>query len=257
MAIKHILIDLDGTLTDPKVGIHTSIRYAMDKLGYPLAADLNIDWTIGPPLKASLAKLLATQDDALAEQALLAYRERFSVIGLFENEVYPSVAETLKALKAEGYRLFVATAKPTIYAKSSRKYKKNLDIRLAEVRYLIQINQPQLALEKLEKIIQSNPHAEEALFIAGLTSIDLKQYDKAEQYLVDLRNSAKYQNEAYYYLAINAERKQHYETAKAYYRLVDGSLYIVSRRNLIAIYDKQENLHDALRFLTQERVNYP
>ncbi|HFF5005332.1 TPA: HAD hydrolase-like protein, partial [Acinetobacter baumannii] len=117
MAIKHILIDLDGTLTDPKVGIHTSIRYAMDKLGYPLAADLNIDWTIGPPLKASLAKLLATQDDALAEQALLAYRERFSVIGLFENEVYPSVAETLKALKAEGYRLFVATAKPTIYAK--------------------------------------------------------------------------------------------------------------------------------------------
>ncbi|WP_289333220.1 tetratricopeptide repeat protein [Acinetobacter baumannii] len=143
------------------------------------------------------------------------------------------------------------------YAKSSRKYKKNLDIRLAEVRYLIQINQPQLALEKLEKIIESNPHAEEALFIAGLTSIDLKQYDKAEQYLVDLRNSAKYQNEAYYYLAINAERKQHYETAKAYYRLVDGSLYIVSRRNLIAIYDKQENLHDALRFLTQERVNYP
>ncbi len=117
MAIKHILIDLDGTLTDPKVGIHTSIRYAMEMLGYPLAADLNIDWTIGPPLKASLAKLLATQDDALAEQALLAYRERFSVIGLFENEVYPSVAETLKALKAEGYRLFVATAKPTIYAK--------------------------------------------------------------------------------------------------------------------------------------------
>ena len=83
-AVKNILIDLDGTLTDPKVGIHTSIRYAMDKLGYPLAADLNIDWTIGPPLKASLAKLLATQDDALAEQALLAYRERFSVIGLLK-----------------------------------------------------------------------------------------------------------------------------------------------------------------------------
>lgn len=117
MTIKHILIDLDGTLTDPKVGIHTSIRYAMDKLGFPLAPDLNIDWTIGPPLKASLAKLLDTQDDALAEQALLAYRERYSVIGLFENEVYPSVAQTLKTLKEDGCKLFVATAKPTIYAK--------------------------------------------------------------------------------------------------------------------------------------------
>ena len=58
MAIKHILIDLDGTLTDPKVGIHTSIRYAMDKLGYPLAADLNIDWTIST-FKSVISKIIS------------------------------------------------------------------------------------------------------------------------------------------------------------------------------------------------------
>lgn len=115
--LRHILIDLDGTLTDPKLGIHTSIRYAMDKLGYPLAPELDIDWTIGPPLKASLMKLLDTENHDLGEQALLAYRERFSVIGLFENEVYPTVAETLEALKQRDYQLFVATAKPTVYAK--------------------------------------------------------------------------------------------------------------------------------------------
>ena len=115
--LRHILIDLDGTLTDPKLGIHTSIRYAMDKLGRPLAPELDIDWTIGPPLKASLMKLLDTENHDLGEQALLAYRERFSVIGLFENEVYPTVAETLEALKQRDYQLFVATAKPTVYAK--------------------------------------------------------------------------------------------------------------------------------------------
>lgn len=143
------------------------------------------------------------------------------------------------------------------FAKASRRNKDNLDIRLAEARYYIQINEQKEALSKLESIIKDHPDAQEALFIAGLTSIDLKQYEKAEQYLVDLRTSAKYQNEAYYYLAINAQRKQHYETAKAYYRLVDGSLYITSRRNMIAIFDKQDQLNDALRFLTQERVNYP
>ncbi|WP_312106224.1 tetratricopeptide repeat protein [Acinetobacter venetianus] len=143
------------------------------------------------------------------------------------------------------------------FAKASRRNKDNLSIRLAEARYYIQINEQKEALSKLESIIKDNPDAQEALFIAGLTSIDLKQYEKAEQYLVDLRTSAKYQNEAYYYLAINAQRKQHYETAKAYYRLVDGSLYITSRRNMIAIFDKQDQLNDALRFLTQERVNYP
>ncbi len=143
------------------------------------------------------------------------------------------------------------------FKKSSRKHKNNLDVRLAEARYLIKIKQPELALEKLKNIIKTWPDAEEALFIAGLTSIDLKNYDQAEQYLVALRYSNQYQNEAYYYLAINAERKQHLETAKAYYRLVDGSLYIVSRRNLIAIFEQQEKPDDALRFLTQERVNYP
>ena len=117
MTIKNILIDLDGTLTDPKAEIHRSIRYALKKLGQLLADEVDLDWTIGPPLKASLAKLLNTQDDDLAEQALLAYRERFSVTGLFENEVYPTVADTLQQLKAQGYQLFLATAKPTIFAK--------------------------------------------------------------------------------------------------------------------------------------------
>lgn len=116
--INTVLIDLDGTLTDPKVGITTSARYGLNKIGHPIADDVNIDWIIGPPLKASLAKILnVSVNDDLAEQALLGYRERFAVTGLFENLVYPSVAETLKALNERGYNLYVATAKPTIYAK--------------------------------------------------------------------------------------------------------------------------------------------
>ncbi|QIO07435.1 tetratricopeptide repeat protein [Acinetobacter shaoyimingii] len=141
--------------------------------------------------------------------------------------------------------------------RSSRKNRNNLEINLAEVRYLIKNGQPETGLNKLKHIIKRWPDAEEALIIAGLTAIDLKQYDLAEQYLVELRFSPKYQNDAYYYLAVNAERKEHFETAKAYYRLVDGNLYMLSRRSLIAIYNKQGKLHDVLRFLTQERVNYP
>lgn len=55
--IHTLLLDLDGTLTDPKVGITTSVRYALDKLGYSLSEETNIDWVIGPPLKASLAQI--------------------------------------------------------------------------------------------------------------------------------------------------------------------------------------------------------
>ena len=116
--IKNILIDLDGTLTDPKVGITTSARYGLEKVGFPIADSENIDWIIGPPLKASLAKILNVDaNDDLAEQALLGYRERFSVTGLFENHLFDDVAQTLEALKSKGYRLFLATAKPEIYAR--------------------------------------------------------------------------------------------------------------------------------------------
>lgn len=143
------------------------------------------------------------------------------------------------------------------YDKSSRKHRDNLEVRLAEAKYLIKLNQSDTALKKLESILKKWPKQEEALFLAGLTSIDLKQYEDAEKFLVELRYSAQYQNDAYYYLAVNAERKQHFETAKAYYRLVDGNLYPVSRRSMISIFAQQNKLQDALRFLTQERVNYP
>ena len=116
--IKNILIDLDGTLTDPKVGITTCARYGLAKVGHPIADDVNIDWIIGPPLKASLARILQVNvEDDLAEQALIGYRERFSSIGLYENKVYEHVAETLNQLQQKGYALYVATAKPTVYAK--------------------------------------------------------------------------------------------------------------------------------------------
>ncbi|MCO8073499.1 HAD-IA family hydrolase [Acinetobacter lwoffii] len=116
--IKNILIDLDGTLTDPKVGITTSARYGLEKIGHPISDEINIDWIIGPPLKASLAKILNVEaDHVLAEQAVMGYRERFAVKGLYENHVFEGVAETLAELKRRGYRLFVTTAKPTVYAK--------------------------------------------------------------------------------------------------------------------------------------------
>lgn len=116
--IHTLLLDLDGTLTDPKVGITTSVRYALDKLGYSLSEETNIDWVIGPPLKASLAQILNIDiHDPLVEHALTAYRERFAHIGLYENELYPHVQNTLSQLQQANYRIFLATAKPTIYAK--------------------------------------------------------------------------------------------------------------------------------------------
>lgn len=109
-----IYFDLDGTLTDPKPGITRSIQYALGRLDRAVPPEDELTWCIGPPLHASLKKLLGT--DELADRALLLYRERFADIGLFENQVYPGIEDTLSALTRSGRRLFVATSKAHIFA---------------------------------------------------------------------------------------------------------------------------------------------
>lgn len=112
-----ILFDLDGTLTDPKIGITTCIQYAIAQLGMEPPATDELLWCIGPPLSASFAKLLDTEVKALINQAISLYRDRFSTIGLFENELYPEIPEVIVSMRAEGYQTYVATSKPYIYAK--------------------------------------------------------------------------------------------------------------------------------------------
>jgi len=63
-----ILFDLDGTLTDPKIGITTCIQYAIAHLGMEPPATDELLWCIGPPLSASFAKLLDTEVKALINQ---------------------------------------------------------------------------------------------------------------------------------------------------------------------------------------------
>jgi phosphoglycolate phosphatase len=112
-SIQTILFDLDGTIADPKVGIIRSLGYALGKMGQPVPPEEDLLWCIGPPLLGSLEKLVGADR---AETAIALYRERFRTLGKLENYVYPGIPETLESLKTKGYRLFVATSKPHVYA---------------------------------------------------------------------------------------------------------------------------------------------
>ncbi|MFI5314762.1 MAG: HAD family hydrolase [Myxococcota bacterium] len=110
-----VLFDLDGTLTDPKLGITRSIQYALRKRGRPVPDADSLESLIGPPLEESFRSRFA-MSPAEARQAVDDYREYFAETGLFENAVYPGIPELLARLRAEGARLAVATSKPTVFA---------------------------------------------------------------------------------------------------------------------------------------------
>jgi len=117
MIVKNILFDLDGTLTDPRAGITRSIQFALNKLGNPIPKQEELLWCIGPPLLDSFEKILGPNSATLAEKALFYYRERFSRIGKFENKIYSDIHEALADLNQLGLSLFVATSKPSVYAR--------------------------------------------------------------------------------------------------------------------------------------------
>lgn len=54
-------------------------------------------------------------DKETAQKGIEYYRERYSEKGMYENTVYPGVENTLAELKRRGYRMAVASAKPTFY----------------------------------------------------------------------------------------------------------------------------------------------
>ena len=109
------LFDLDGTLTDPKLGITRSVQYALERLGRPVPEADALTWMIGPPLVAGFTELLGGTHEV--QEAVRLYRERYSDIGLFENEVYAGIPALLRQLRERDVRLYVATSKLHVFAR--------------------------------------------------------------------------------------------------------------------------------------------
>ena len=111
---KYFLFDLDGTLTDPKEGITTCVQYALHSLGIEEPDLDRLESFIGPPLKDSFMEFYG-MDEEQAQAAVKKYRERFNDKGLYENEIYPGIAPMLQMLSEKGFRLAVASSKPTVF----------------------------------------------------------------------------------------------------------------------------------------------
>ncbi len=109
----YLLFDLDGTLTDPVEGITKSVQYALGAKGIEEPDLKKLEIFIGPPLRDSFMEFYGMTPEE-AEEAVAKYRERYMPVGVFENEIYPGIAEMLKRCKAAGKKLAVASSKPQI-----------------------------------------------------------------------------------------------------------------------------------------------
>lgn len=115
MKITHVLFDLDGTLTDPGIGITNAVMYSLEKSGVEVGDRAEYYRFIGPPLIFSYMNYIGMMKEA-AEQAVRYYREYYNAGGMFENKVYEGIPELLMKLKERGKKLVLATSKPDHFA---------------------------------------------------------------------------------------------------------------------------------------------
>jgi phosphoglycolate phosphatase len=111
----HLVFDLDGTISDPAVGIGRSINYALTHFGYPAIADDQVTGYIGPPLVETFVAITATSSPNVVVGLVGKYRERYATIGYSENVIYPGIPEVLTAL-ASRTLMGVCTSKRADYA---------------------------------------------------------------------------------------------------------------------------------------------
>jgi phosphoglycolate phosphatase len=106
-----ILFDLDGTLTDPLLGIGRSINYALSHFGYAELPLSELTVHVGPPLDHAFRSITGLTSSSELEGFVTKYRERYGEIGYSENILYPAIPDVLQRLVSAGMTLGVCTSK--------------------------------------------------------------------------------------------------------------------------------------------------
>ena len=111
MKYKSVIFDFDGTVAETGRGITNCVRYALEKLNRPVPGMDVLKKFVGPPLYDSFRTLCGLGHDE-AERAVALYRDRYTVTGLFECDLYPGFEALVRELKAGGVHVAVASGKP-------------------------------------------------------------------------------------------------------------------------------------------------
>lgn len=171
---QYLLFDLDGTLTDPKVGITTCVQYALQDFGIEEPDLDKLTPFIGPPLAESFKQFYGMNEEQ-AGRAVEKYRERFKDTGIFENEVYKGIPKMLKILKQKGFHLAVASSKPTVFVERILKHFK-LDCYFEAVVGSeldgTRVNKDEVVCEVLQRLFRNRTVERDKVYMIGDRKFD-------------------------------------------------------------------------------------
>jgi phosphoglycolate phosphatase len=111
-----VLLDLDGTLSNPLEGIGGSINFALSHFGYPELPLTDLAVHIGPPLDEAFIAITGVRSRATLDALVSKYRERYGEVGYSENVMYEGIPQVLGGLCEAGMPLGLCTSKRSEFA---------------------------------------------------------------------------------------------------------------------------------------------
>jgi phosphoglycolate phosphatase len=115
-AVDKILFDLDGTISNPLLGITNSFNYALQAHGFEPVSSSQMAQYIGPQIDGIFRIVTGISNDAEILRLVQKYRERYSDIGYSENTLYPGIADALQLISDAKVPMAVCTSKRADFA---------------------------------------------------------------------------------------------------------------------------------------------
>lgn len=171
-----VIFDLDGTLVDAYPAIIQSFNYTMGKLGYPLKSASVIRRAVGWGDRNLLKPFVRPGH---LSRALLIYRGNHKRSLLKGAHLLPEVARVLRYLKNKGYKLAVASNRPSEFSWIIIRHLK-LDKYLAYVLCADKLKHMKPHPEILNKIMHKFSLKPDAAVFVGDMTIDAQAGRRAK-----------------------------------------------------------------------------
>lgn len=112
MSTRLIIFDFDGTLGDTRRNIVTTMQMTISAMGLPCRSEQQCASTIGLPLAGCFETLFPDLQPDRIQLCAETYRRLFDEnLRAIKPQLFPRVAETLKALKMQGFVLTIASSR--------------------------------------------------------------------------------------------------------------------------------------------------
>ena len=108
---SYVIFDFDGTVVDTGEGIIKSLQYSFEQMGREVPDMSDLKRFIGPPIHYSFTHYYGVSEEQVGDY-IKKYRERYTVKGIYECELYKGVIELIDELRSKGVKVGIASSKP-------------------------------------------------------------------------------------------------------------------------------------------------